>query len=185
LGKAKRKRTRIKKETEFLIDDDAYIQNSCSKSAKKIETTVFDSSLELWIDKHYSSRVQFGDDNGAREGIEIEDVQTLIKKAFRHLVYYSLKHKEFVFVNHPPQKTRNIRIVLKELFPMRSTLNVVVEFHFVSLELIEATVKTAMANENFDQSDGQYSIEFSDQESELKIFRRNTNSVISIDNYSE
>lgn len=132
-------------------------------------------------------RVQFGDNTGKREGITLNLVQELVEKSFRHLIYYVLKHKDFIFLNYPPPKTRNIRIVLMQKNPDQKILNVVAEYHFVSLKPIEVTIKTAMANSHFKLSDGPFAISFDDNQdsSQLYLFRSNNNTIISIDQYSK
>ena len=146
---------------EAPFDDKAYIANSATENAKKIH--VFDETLniEIWIDKHYQDRVYHGSDDGTkRDGIEYKNIEPLLIKSFKHLLYYSLKHKNFVFINHPPNKVGNIRLVLKELVDTDLFLNVVVEYHFVDLKTIEVTIVTALLVENFNMSEGQFGIEF-------------------------
>ena len=177
------KRRRITIINSQLNDPDEYKQNSCSANAKQIELFSETVDIELWIDKHYSVRNQFGDDDGPREGIGEEYTKSLIKKSFRHLMYYSSKHKDFLFVNHPPKKNRNIRIVLIDKFSNATPLNVVAEYHFVKLNIYEVTIKTAMRKDEFDLSDGQYAIAFEEDYSILyKDQKRDT---IRIDDYSE
>lgn len=135
------------------------------------------------MDKHYWDRIQFGDDSGERVGIEVEFVEPLILKSFNHLIYYSLKHKDFTFINHPPPKGRNIRIVLRQIFDDKETLNVVVEYHFLKLNTYEVTVKTAMSIDVFNLADGQYLIEFSNDESVLSTFKKGQ--IIEVDKYNE
>jgi hypothetical protein len=166
MDKPKRKRiikqdsnNNIKMETPF--DDKAYIPNSATEKAKKIH--VFDETLniEIWVDKHYQNRVYHGSDDGTkRDGIEYENIEPLLIKSFKHLLYYSLKHKNFVFINHPPNRVGNIRIVLKELVEDNLFLNATVEYHFVNLKTIEVTIVTAMLVEDFYMSEGQFGIEF-------------------------
>ncbi len=154
--------------TTPLFDDKAYIANSATEKAKKVH--VFDETLniEIWIDKHYQDRVYHGSDDGTkRDGIEYKNIEPLLIKSFKHLLYYSLKHKNFVFINHPPNKERNIRIVLKELVDASLFLNATVEFHFVDLKTIEVTIVTAMLIEDFYMSEGQFGIEFVDNCSTL------------------
>lgn len=144
-----------------IFDDKAYIANSATENAKKIH--IFDEilNIEIWIDKHYQNRVYHGSDDGTkREGIEYKNIEPLLIKSFKHLLYYSLKHKNFVFINHPPNKVGNIRIVLKELVDNNLFLNATVEYHFVDLKTIEVTIVTAMLIEDFFMSEGQFGIEF-------------------------
>ncbi len=179
----KRKRPRIEKGK--INDIEAYIENSCSKFAKQIVTHTHKTVVELWVDKHYMLRVQFGDDNGQREGIALALVQELIENSFKHLVYYALKHKDFVFLNYPPPKSRNLRMVLMQKYPDKATLNVVVEYHFISLVCVEVTIKTAMTHSHFGLSDGQFAIAIQNNTSILFLYRKNTNTLITIDQYSD
>lgn len=168
MSKQKRKRIILPIVESIIIDEKAFIQNSCSSNAKKIY--VFDESLkiEIWVDKHYESRVYHGSDDGTeREGIGYDKIEPLIIKSFKHLLYYSLKHKNFVFINHPPNKVHNIRLVLKELLNVSEYLNVVVEYHFVDLKTIELTIVTALKKENYIMSVGQFGIKFDNGYSEL------------------
>lgn len=169
--KPKRKRI-INPTSQPIKDPEAYIRNSSSDNARHIKTFSEYIETEFWIDKHYTNRQLFGDKNGKREGIELELIQELIKKAYRYLIYFSSKHKEFLFINHPPQRPRNIRIVLRQIIKDQSALNVVVEYHFVNLVSVEITVKTAMCIDNFDLGDGQYALEFDGNECNLYILKK-------------
>ena len=145
-----------------------YQQNAASSNAKFLCEFEESWKHEFWIDKHYTARRIFGDDNGPREGIEEVVVEALIKKSISHLFYYSLKHN-FSFINFPPKKAAPYRVVLQELSNTIETLNVVAEFHFLDTNKYEITVKTAMRIENFKIQDNQYVIEFSDNESTLYL----------------
>ena len=162
-----------------IIDDKVFIPNSASVKAKK--THVFDETLniEIWIDKHYQDRVYHGSDDGSkREGIAYKNIEPLLIKSFKHLLYYSLKHKNFVFINHPPNKVNNARIVLKELVNNDLFLNVAVEYHFVDLKTIEVTIITAMLIENFRMSEGQFGIEFAGNSSTLIQCKLKKNGIV-------
>ena len=153
-------------------DDKAYVPNSSSDFAKKIK--VYDETLniEIWIDKHYQNRSYHGSDDGSkRNGIEYRNIEPLLIKSFKHLLYYSLKHKYFVFINHPPNKVYNIRLVLKQLVSPDLFLNAVVEYHFVDLKTIEVTIVTALLKDKFIFSEGQFGIEFEDDYSTLLQFK--------------
>ncbi|MFV7236433.1 hypothetical protein [Flavobacterium sp. ZB4R12] len=155
------KRPRIKKEiSQAIIDEDAYIENACSKNAKKIKHISDNIITEFWIDKHYSIRNQHGDDFGKREGIDIETVENVISKSFKMLKFFNFKNEKFLFVNFPPKKTRPLRIVLKQVFDDDEILNIIVEYNFIELNVYEVTVVTALRKENFTLSDGQYGIVF-------------------------
>jgi len=171
--KPKRKRI-INPASQPIQDPEAYIQNSCSDNAKHIKTFSEHIETEFWIDKHYSDRQLFGDENGKRDGIELEYIENLIAKSFKHLVYYALKHKRFIFVNYPPKAIVPVRIVLKEEFAKQEILNVVAEYHFVELNKYEVTIRTAMRKENFIASDGQFTVLLNDDESVLQLTQGKT-----------
>lgn len=179
MDKPKRKRIIREREENLstkiqlnIVDDKAFVSNSASEKAKKIH--VFDETLniEIWIDKHYQDRVYHGSNDGTkRDGIEYKSIEPLLIRSFKHLLYYSLKHKNFVFINHPPNNLNNIRLVLKELIINELFLNAVVEYHFVDLNTIEVTIVTAMLIENFKMSEGQFGLEFAGNYSTLIQYR--------------
>lgn len=160
---------------------DNYQINAASKNAKYLISFEDKLILEFWIDKHYSNRKNFGDENGKRADISEDFIEGLIKKSLSHLLYYSLKSVKFRFLNHPPKKDKNIRLVLKEINSNYTDLNVVVEYHFLELNKYEVTVITAMRNEDFRINDGQYILLFEGDNSFLQI-RQNKNDV-EIDSY--
>ena len=98
-------------------------------------------------------------------------------KAFL-LAYFS----KFLFINHPPQKRRNIRVLLKDYLDVDEFLNVVLEFHFIDLHTIEVTIITALICDDFNLSDRQYGIEFEGNHSTL--IQLITNSIEVIDDYN-
>lgn len=178
-------RPRIPKNTftETIVNTGLFTENCASKNAKFHINFTEETKTEFWLDKHYWDRLHFGDNNGERINIDVAFVESLVLKSFKHLVYYSLKHKEFVFINHPPPKSRNIRVVLRQTFSNKPILNVAVEYHFLKLNTYEVTVKTAMSIEGFDLSDGQYAIEFTDNESTLYAFKNKK--ITGMDTYFE
>lgn len=186
---AKPKRKRIIREivttsaiTETVIVEEGFTKNASSDNAKK--TLVFNEQLniEIWIDKHYQNRVYHGSDDGTeRDGIEYSKIEPVLIKSFKHILYYSLKHKNFVFLNHPPNKVRNIRLILKELIEDEIFLNIVVEYHFINLNTIEVTLVTALKSDDFNFSVGQFGIEFEDDYSKLLQF--NNGRINEIDSY--
>ena len=174
---SKRKRIRITKDERSKLNTEqdikkeygeAYQKNAASPNAKLLGEFIEVWKHEFWIDKHYTDRRIFGDENGPREGIEETIVEALIKKSISHLFYYSLKHN-FSFINFPPKRILPHRVVLQELSNLTETLNVVSEFHFLDTNKYEVTVKTAMRIENFKIQDNQYVIEFSNNESTLYL----------------
>lgn len=148
-------------------DELAFIKNKSSENARKISTKVEYLEIDIWFDKHYLNRVQHGDENGLREGIEQDDVKKIVESSVKHLLYYSVKLKYFIFVNHDDEN-RFGRIVLQTVAD-NQTLNIVIECHYLSLNKYEITVKTAMCEDNFRMSEGQFIIELvNDEESYLK-----------------
>ena len=174
------RRPRISKLIENkIIDKDAFVENCSTKRARLTSELVEDLKTEVWIDKHYYDHTL----EKERIGIEIEFVEPLVIKSLRHLLYYSLKYKDFSFVNYPPPKSRNIRVVLKQIFNDKEPLNVAVEYHFLKLNSYEVTVKTALSIEHFDLGDGQYLLEFNENQSTLYAFRKRK--LNEIDKYEE
>jgi hypothetical protein len=102
----------------------------------------------------------------------------IIEKSLKHLFYYSLKHSKFSFVNFPPPKNRNIRLVLREKDSNLEELNIVVEYHFIDFHKYEVTVITAMRSDEFRMSDGQYSLFFEKDQSTLIIYQNKKETVI-------
>lgn len=178
------KRKRISESNaENSFDVAAWIENCASKKVRHHTTFAENFKIEFWYDKHYWDRLHLGDDDGDRVGIEFEYVEPLVVKSFKHLMYYALKNRDLSFVNHPPPRTRNIRVVLRQTYGAKTTLNIVVEYHFLSLNKFEVTIVTAMSNEHFQLGDNQYAIEFSEEQSTL--FRLLNKKVVEIDAYEE
>jgi hypothetical protein len=175
--KPKRKRFQITTSIESTVPVDIleYRENCSSPNAKQIGSHSENITINFWIDKHYSNRDSFGEDDGTkREGIGIEYVEALVQKALPHLIYYSLKHKAFQFVNHPPPRNRALRVVLKDIFSDDITLNIIAEYHFFDTNIYEVTVVTAMRKEDFSISVGQYELIFDKNFSILNLRNGNT-----------
>ncbi|WP_178986235.1 hypothetical protein [Winogradskyella helgolandensis] len=191
MSTSKRKRISRIKETSpttvHLIDDkEVFTKNASSDKAKKVLIFNENLNVEIWIDKHYQNRVYHGSDDGSeRNGIEYVNIEPVLIKSFKHLLYYSLKHKNFVFVNHPPSRVRNNRLVLKELIEDEVFLNIVVEYHFIDLNTIEVTLVTAMKSDDFNMSNGQFGIEFEDDYSKLIQFSKGKLSEIDTYEYND
>lgn len=174
MDKPKKKRPRIKKDLkdiEVIVDPIEYKSNCASKNAQIIH--IYDElKVELWCDKHYHMRRTLGDDNGKREGIEVEDVQNLIIDSFKYLLDFYLKGVKFSFINYfdgnDPNKT-SLRTVCKKKID-NNTLNVVTEIHYLDTSKFEITVITAMVVDDFKISDGQYVLTISDNQ---VVLRRN------------
>lgn len=166
----KRQRKRItyeKKGVPAIEDELAFVENKCSKNARKIFAESQEIELELWFDKHYHDREQHGDNSGKRKGIDNDLVEDLVLRSFNHLLFYGAVIKGFTFLNHPGIATGSVRVVLQE-FINDTTLNVVIEVHYVNIYKYEVTVKTAMAIDDFRITDGQYVVELQEDSSFLK-----------------
>jgi hypothetical protein len=150
-----------------IEDEMAYIKNKSSENAKRIKSINSNLVFDVWIDKHYQIRRQFGDEAGARDGIDIDKVEALILKSIKHLVAYGSILKTFTFVNHNLTGGRANRIVLQEETE-NGKLNVVIEGHFIDVDTCEITVITAMRADDFKLGDGQFSVEIFGNESVLK-----------------
>ena len=150
------------------IDDEmAYIKNKSSDKARRIKSINSNLIFDVWVDKHYQIRRQFGDETGIRDGIDIDKVERLILKSIKHLVAYGSILKNFAFVNHGLIAGRATRIVLQEETE-KGTLNVVIEGHFIDVDTCEITVITAMCTDDFKLGDGQFAVEIFGNESILK-----------------
>lgn len=182
------KRPRIKKNNYFPknidnLESDSFQENAGSKNAKKKNIVKESFDFEIWVDKHYENRVYHGSDDGSyRDGIEYNNIEPIIIKSIRHLLYYSLKSKIFIFLNYPPNKSRNTRIILKDLCKDKNIfLNVVLEYHFINLNTIEVTIITALKSNDFSFADGQFGIEFDDNYSKLIQYKKHV--MYTIDEY--
>lgn len=74
----KNKRKRIDTKAfigEMVIDVDGFVQNKCSEYARRILTILENVEIEIYFDKHYFIRMQHGDENGKRSGIDFESVK--------------------------------------------------------------------------------------------------------------
>ncbi len=149
-----------------IHDTDAFVKNKSSDNAKQIAEVEVSIGTHLWFDKHYQDRHQFGDNDGARVGIDPETVQKLVKKSIPHLLFYSTAVRGFHFVNYNYPKEKPAKIVLKEE-TVDGLLNVVIEVHYTELSRFEITVKTAMCTEGFNMFMGQFSIDFQGDTSTL------------------
>lgn len=165
------KRPRIKKDTKesLVVNDPLEFKSNCASKNAQCIHQYDELKVELWCDKHYFQRVSFGDDNGERNGIEVEGVQDLIIKSFKYLLDIYLRGITFQFINYfNPQKpkTKTHRIVLKTSVH-DDILNVVAEIHYLNTSMFEITVITAMVVDDFNIADGQYSLFIQDCEATL------------------
>ncbi len=165
------------------IDLNIWLENCTSKKVRHHTTFTENFQIEFWYDKHYWDRLHLGDNDGERIGIEFDYVEPLVINSFKHLIYYSQKHRDLLFVNHPPSKPRNIRVVLRQKFENKVTLNIVLEYHFIDFNNFEVTIVTAMSIDDFRLSDNQYAIEFDENDSNL--YRLINKKVVKLDFYNE
>lgn len=153
-------RKRITKELvgEVIVDEFAFSRNIGSRNARKVVERSEQVNLEVWYDKHYLNRVQFGEDNGSkREGIDEKTILDLVSRSLRHLIFYSFQVKNFSFVSSNKLKSHNLRVVLQKQ-TKTGLLNVVVGFCHISNNRYEVTVFTAMVRDTFRISDSQFVI---------------------------
>jgi len=145
----------------FMIDPLAYIANRSSAQARKIDTYEEKIFVHLWYDKHYCNRFQHGDEWGKREGIEPMMIKETVIQSISWLITCSGLYKFFRFLNHVKEGDHFHRIVLQKQ-TREGLLNIVTEFHWISLLQYEVTVKTAMVTESFRLSDGQFALRIND-----------------------
>ena len=134
--------------------------------------------LELWFDKHYYIRLQHGDENGKRDGIDIDIIERLIEKSLNHLISHSLRIERYNFLNFVEHNSSPFKTVIQEVSKNGVLLNVATECHFINISTFEITVKTAMVEDNFRIRDGQYILELIEDTSILK--RKVNNKIINI-----
>lgn len=167
-GKPKRKRI-IKPIITTIIDPNEYTVSAASMNAQHKKSFTINLNLDYFVDGHYVKRLQHGDGNGKREGIEPYFVEPLVEKSFLHILHYSLRNNTFNIINYPPKKETPLRIVLIENFKDELDLNIIVEYHFIDVATYEATVITAMRKDSFYEAEGQYSIIMSGRDSLLSV----------------
>jgi len=166
--KPQRPRTIPKTGSLLPIEDElAFTSNKCSKNARKIKSLKSGFGFEMWHEKHYAIRMQFGDNDGIRKGIDAHNIESLIIRSLRHIMAYSAILKTFAPINCESKMDRAERIVLQEESD-DGMLNVVVEIHLISPEMFEITVITAICKEDYVLSDGQFGIEMIDNESVIR-----------------
>lgn len=157
------KRPRIKFEDK---SEELFKLNCASENAKFLYLHK-DFEIEIWIDKHYQNRLEKGDENGKREGIEEDAVMALIIESFKYIFHFYIKHKHVSFINFfNKEKPTKYRIVVKD----ENNLNVVLEIHFLDYSKYEITIITAMKVEEFKLSDGQYILSIGTQSIKFEKF---------------
>lgn len=162
----KRKRKRInftEKQGEIIIDIESFTKNKSSDNVKKIQSVKEEIEIDIYFDKHYYLRNQIGDENGKRDGIGYDFVESILLMATKHLIYYALKIKGFTFINFDEGFKQ--RIILTQHFTDEShDLNVVVEYHYISMHKYEVTVITALRKNDFYFNDGSYQVELNEDD---------------------
>lgn len=175
MNEKRRKRPRIKhvtKGTPPVKDPLEYVINKSSKNVKYEEEDSTCITYNIWYDKHYIQRLQTGDEEGERLGIEKQVVLPLVKNSIKHLFVYASKLEKFKFIS-PGNDGRPIRVLLCQSSEINKRLNVVISIYLDDLNRYEITIVTAMCQENFKSYDGQYMLSLIDSESsELLRFVR-------------
>ncbi|MEK6492132.1 hypothetical protein [Myroides odoratimimus] len=176
----KRKRIITKKLNQNLESDSyAYVVNNASVQTRKLKVGDVGFFVTIYGDKHYILRFSSEDDSGKRrEGISIQETVSLVFKSIKHIIYYIFKENSFNPINFPTSSDRKKRIVLINKFDTEKDLNVVVEIHFDSIDVYEFTIITAMKVDDFNIADGQFYIEFCEENSILKQFVRKSEKII-------
>lgn len=142
-----------------IVDELEFVANKSSPNARKIAEKIINTNIDFWIDKHYHIRMQHGDEEGKREGIEQDRVLEIVKESLKHLMVYSATVKNFTFLNYnTPKGSRNVRVVCQKYFDENKT-NVVIEGHLIGLNVFEITILTAIQKNEYQPSDGQYTLE--------------------------
>ena len=160
-----------------IVDQLEYFKNKSSDKVRMVSEFSHLIEIVLCFDQHYYERLQYGDNDGFRNGIDKESIEKLVTKPIKLLFLFSANVNGFSFLNHNPLSFRAVRIILKT--PRNGTmLNVAIETHHLEINKYEITVKTAMCVDDFKLSDGQYSIEVGDGYSNLYKFVKKTNELI-------
>jgi hypothetical protein len=160
----------LKKNATPAIDDPLEFKaNKCTKNARFIETKHQQVSANIWFDKHYVLRYQVGDESGKREGIAPDIIGSLITDSFSQLMLYGSSVKGFKFLNFAGQLDGNTRVILQKEID-GELLNVAIEAHYISLNIYEITICTAMISNSFKIAAGQFCIEVYEGGSILKKY---------------
>jgi hypothetical protein len=175
MEKRKRITTIEKSEEKSIVEENEFKTNSASKNAKLIHI-YNDIEIEIWIDKHYENRVNFGDESGKRKGIEQYLVQHLIIDSVKYIFHFYLNNRISNFINFPDKKNpiRNNRIIIKDFRDSEVPLNIAIEIHFITYGKYEITVLTAMKTNDMKIHDSQYCISLIDSGVNLNRMENNT-----------
>jgi hypothetical protein len=152
---------------ESMPENLDFTPNKCSSRSRKIVVIDNNLTIEIWFNKHYYDRYYPHDEKDRRKGIEPDKIESLVKRSIKHLFWYSTVVGSFNFVNYEVARHFPKRVVLLETVE-GSTLNVVIEVHYLSLTRYEVTVITAMVADNFKIAAGQFWIEIKHEHSCLK-----------------
>lgn len=162
--KEKRKRIEVAPRiagATYIHDEKEFKACLGSKNAREVSTVAEYINLELWYDKHYIiDRNQHPDESGKKRDIPPEAVEALVRKAFKHLLFYGSAVKTFHFLNHEDSKGI-VRIVIKDS-PENKPLSVACQVHFKNFNKYQFSIITAMDGD-IPLSAGQHQIEFIDE----------------------
>jgi hypothetical protein len=163
--------------TSIVKDELVFVKNKSSDKARQIEIFEENIELDIWYDKHYLDRLQHGDDNGKREGIDSETVKRSIRNSLKHLLFYGARIKGYNFLNH--ENDLPLKILIQDSYSQEMTLNIALEIHFVNFNFYEITVKTAMCTNEFKIGVGQYVVELIDDNNSV-LKKKEQNNIIEI-----
>jgi len=158
-----------------------FTKNKCSPNARMVFTNAESLVFDIWFDKHYYIRERHGDENGKRDGIDPDAVKNCVLKAAKHLIFYAIKLRNFSFVNFGVVN-RPERVILTLEKENEINLNIVTEYHHLSLNRYEVTVKTALRKNDFYFGDGDYQVTIHEDGSST-LFRKERGKVNSISEY--
>ncbi len=169
----KGRRPRIVKEVTaepLLVNSDKIFGKNCSTDNGWEFHSFCGVGVKLWLDKHCYDRQIFGDENGARNGIDLHLIQDLAIRSFKYLLALYTKNPTFKFIKYAGAAQRDNRILLQEENANGDILNVVIECHHYDICEYEITVKTAMVVPDFRISDNQIVLQINETHALLMKF---------------
>lgn len=141
-----------------IADETEYKENLCTNNGKRHKEFKQPIIIDLWFDKHYHTRLLIGDDDGKRNGIEIETIESLVARSIPYLFLASSALTGFKFNNIPGSTDRKVWIVLQEQTPY-GMLNAPIQCNMLDSNTYELTVTTAMVVDGFKIEENQYALE--------------------------
>ena len=152
-------KTSVPENAQPAIEDEAdYKANLCTANGKRHKAFKQPIVIDLWFDKHYHTRLLIGDDDGKRNGIDIEAIESLVSRSIPYLFLASSTLTGFKFNNIPGSVDRKVWIVLQEQTP-EGMLNAPIQCNMLDSNTYEVTVTTAMVVDGFKIEENQYALE--------------------------